>query len=78
MCVRVDETRHDGSLAEVNDLGSRGNLNAVRCANLSYFFAAYQHDLVGQHLTRLAVKQVTGTNCDHLGSLRRARDCPYK
>src|SRR5258706_1567988 len=70
MCVRVDQTGQNRSLAEVNYLNSRRNLDLVGRTDVRNFFAVDQHNLIGQHRSRLTVEQVARADCDHSGSLR--------
>ncbi len=57
MRVGVDQARHHGGLAEIDDLGARGNLYLVRGTDIGDAVSQNKHGLVVHDLTGLAVEQ---------------------
>ena len=68
--MRVDQSRQDRGLAQVNDSSSRRNLDLALRSHLGDSLAQKKHNLVRQHLAILAVKQAARADRDNFGSGR--------
>ena len=65
--MRVDQTRQNRRLAQINHVRAGWNFDARFGADIGDAVAHDEDDLLRQHLARLAVEQTAGPNRGHPG-----------